>query len=235
MKTGKARAAPTAMLTRSRTRYPAGLRPCARNPLRVAAYTLNAPARHRAAAAAISSQSTPPARRRNRTGVNDPQRGARSAVGDVIATSRPALSDQPNRAKVIPTAINTAITRSTPSSSRAGRRSRSRAGGMPVNLVAGRRGGPGVGPDAASRGVVRWPSDAAPPVARGVRRPGRVDGASCDDWRASASPAGLEDNRRDQRQGSFESEGTGPVSYTHLRAHETDSYLVCRLLLEKKK
>ena len=30
-------------------------------------------------------------------------------------------------------------------------------------------------------------------------------------------------------------EGPGPVSYTHLRAHETDSYLVCRLLLEKKK
>src|SRR5680860_1606554 len=27
----------------------------------------------------------------------------------------------------------------------------------------------------------------------------------------------------------------GAVSYTHLRAHETDSYLVCRLLLEKKK
>ena len=25
------------------------------------------------------------------------------------------------------------------------------------------------------------------------------------------------------------------VSYTHLRSHETDSYLVCRLLLEKKK
>ena len=29
--------------------------------------------------------------------------------------------------------------------------------------------------------------------------------------------------------------GAVPVSYTHLRAHETDSYLVCRLLLEKKK
>src|SRR5665647_1817592 len=28
--------------------------------------------------------------------------------------------------------------------------------------------------------------------------------------------------------------GPGAVSYTHLRAHETDSYLVCRLLLEKK-
>ena len=27
---------------------------------------------------------------------------------------------------------------------------------------------------------------------------------------------------------------TETVSYTHLRAHETDSYLVCRLLLEKK-
>ena len=29
--------------------------------------------------------------------------------------------------------------------------------------------------------------------------------------------------------------GAVTVSYTHLRAHETDSYLVCRLLLEKKK
>src|SRR5665647_120686 len=29
-------------------------------------------------------------------------------------------------------------------------------------------------------------------------------------------------------------DGSVAVSYTHLRAHETDSYLVCRLLLEKK-
>ena len=29
--------------------------------------------------------------------------------------------------------------------------------------------------------------------------------------------------------------GNSTVSYTHLRAHDTDSYLVCRLLLEKKK
>src|SRR5674536_373912 len=29
--------------------------------------------------------------------------------------------------------------------------------------------------------------------------------------------------------------GVGPVSYTHLRAHETPEHLVCRLLLEKKK
>src|SRR5678816_3589722 len=32
----------------------------------------------------------------------------------------------------------------------------------------------------------------------------------------------------DQRSGN-------PVSYTHLRAHETPEHLVCRLLLEKKK
>src|SRR5660397_281585 len=30
-------------------------------------------------------------------------------------------------------------------------------------------------------------------------------------------------------------EGKEPVSYTHLRAHETKANLVCRLLLEKKK
>ena len=35
--------------------------------------------------------------------------------------------------------------------------------------------------------------------------------------------------------GSTEFISVGSVSYTHLRAHETDSYLVCRLLLEKKK
>src|SRR5660398_315343 len=29
--------------------------------------------------------------------------------------------------------------------------------------------------------------------------------------------------------------GSEPVSYTHLRAHETKANLVCRLLLEKKK
>ena len=29
--------------------------------------------------------------------------------------------------------------------------------------------------------------------------------------------------------------GIPPVSYTHLRAHETEADLVCRLLLEKKK
>ena len=32
-----------------------------------------------------------------------------------------------------------------------------------------------------------------------------------------------------------ESTSVVPVSYTHLRAHETPEHLVCRLLLEKKK
>src|SRR5665647_1757564 len=33
-------------------------------------------------------------------------------------------------------------------------------------------------------------------------------------------------------RGGTDYPGSGAVSYTHLRAHETDSYLVCRLLLE---
>ena len=34
---------------------------------------------------------------------------------------------------------------------------------------------------------------------------------------------------------AFFSADSMPVSYTHLRAHETPEHLVCRLLLEKKK
>src|SRR5664279_5802558 len=35
-----------------------------------------------------------------------------------------------------------------------------------------------------------------------------------------------------RREAPAETRRRRPVSYTHLRAHETDSYLVCRLLLE---
>src|SRR5664279_5532627 len=41
--------------------------------------------------------------------------------------------------------------------------------------------------------------------------------------------------RHDDDPGPQQRPDRAPVSYTHLRAHETDSYLVCRLLLEKKK
>ena len=41
--------------------------------------------------------------------------------------------------------------------------------------------------------------------------------------------------RRIPQDGTFHQEGPIPVSYTHLRAHETELHLVCRLLLEKKK
>ena len=44
--------------------------------------------------------------------------------------------------------------------------------------------------------------------------------------------------RRGEREERKEKEGEpekDPVSYTHLRAHETVLDLVCRLLLEKKK
>ena len=37
-----------------------------------------------------------------------------------------------------------------------------------------------------------------------------------------------------RRQQVARQEGSRPVSYTHLRAHETVLDLVCRLLLEKK-
>ena len=36
-------------------------------------------------------------------------------------------------------------------------------------------------------------------------------------------------------QNKLKAIGPRPVSYTHLRAHETRHDLVCRLLLEKKK
>src|SRR5680860_1843623 len=44
-------------------------------------------------------------------------------------------------------------------------------------------------------------------------------------------------DKKKEEEGQPEPKGptSMPVSYTHLRAHETDSYLVCRLLLEKKK
>mgnify|MGYP007112056283 CR=1 FL=1 len=38
-----------------------------------------------------------------------------------------------------------------------------------------------------------------------------------------------------QPGGAAAAEGLDPVSYTHLRAHETVLDIVCRLLLEKKK
>src|SRR5665254_7918 len=61
------------------------------------------------------------------------------------------------------------------------------------------------------RGSVRWPAR---------RRPERPVGpwSTPTAWR----PAAVQPGRR-------------PVSYTHLRAHETPEHLVCRLLLEKKK
>src|SRR5665647_1423389 len=43
--------------------------------------------------------------------------------------------------------------------------------------------------------------------------------------------AGVRDTRPHSSAGRHQL-GSAPVSYTHLRAHETDSYLVCRLLLE---
>src|SRR5665647_1867033 len=57
-------------------------------------------------------------------------------------------------------------------------------------------------------------------------RPGRDNGESKSGMMPHGGGCGWE--RRSRLSAD------SPVSYTHLRAHETDSYLVCRLLLEKK-
>ena len=51
----------------------------------------------------------------------------------------------------------------------------------------------------------------------------------------AAAFKGLTKARVDAYHGSMYSFFETPVSYTHLRAHETVLDLVCRLLLEKKK
>ncbi|VTU49728.1 putative glycosyltransferase [Lactobacillus rhamnosus GG] [Lacticaseibacillus rhamnosus] len=52
------------------------------------------------------------------------------------------------------------------------------------------------------------------------------------------SSQGLEEDIEPERQKLHDlvvQQDITPVSYTHLRAHETEADLVCRLLLEKKK
>ena len=59
-----------------------------------------------------------------------------------------------------------------------------------------------------------------------------------DERRAGLDHVGFAvDNRGalDDWQARLADQGVEPVSYTHLRAHETVLDLVCRLLLEKKK
>ena len=46
---------------------------------------------------------------------------------------------------------------------------------------------------------------------------------------------GLDVSEKEVYSNAFAEAGAVPVSYTHLRAHETVLDLVCRLLLEKKK
>src|SRR5680860_1803396 len=56
----------------------------------------------------------------------------------------------------------------------------------------------------------------------------------CMEYSLSGSPTTIQRCRRFRAQSDTRTLYAA-VSYTHLRAHETDSYLVCRLLLEKKK
>src|SRR5674536_190224 len=53
--------------------------------------------------------------------------------------------------------------------------------------------------------------------------------------REPANPPSRAERRRGGRPSRSRRSPGSPVSYTHLRAHETPEHLVCRLLLEKKK
>ena len=80
-----------------------------------------------------------------------------------------------------------------------------------------------------------WSSDATRTRQTAMRLIRAIPGAqtveySADLYHASATQALSICGRQIEPDGRLM-----PVSYTHLRAHETDSYLVCRLLLEKKK
>src|SRR5660398_251359 len=61
---------------------------------------------------------------------------------------------------------------------------------------------------------------------------GHVRFAPFDLWAISTHGCGISFEQRGYDEAAEE---RTPVSYTHLRAHETKAKLVCRLLLEKKK
>src|SRR5665647_3668014 len=92
-----------------------------------------------------------------------------------------------------------------------------------VSAVAGLRSLPGARPRTSISHVPSFGD-----TLRTFRRPLPGSGVSGDSVADSAEPPPKYMTSR----AFFSSEA---VSYTHLRAHETDSYLVCRLLLEKKK
>ena len=66
-----------------------------------------------------------------------------------------------------------------------------------------------------------------------LRRHGAGLGVRCGFMRVGS--ARVFDGGAGRARGVSTARGAGPVSYTHLRAHETVLDLVCRLLLEKKK
>src|SRR5664279_2259215 len=124
-----------------------------------------------------------------------------------------AKSASPIRARAAGSgsAASTPITRST-----SGRRASRPASSEPMNLVTP---------------VTRTtrPAMAVTPLRR------MLSGNHTDRRRATADHQWRRSPHGFSHQEASQADGQEAVSYTHLRAHETDSYLVCRLLLEKKK
>src|SRR5680860_81475 len=103
---------------------------------------------------------------------------------------------------------------------------------------------PGRGDETGSEGLGKFPCREGPLVARacdlpldGVRGAALalvdVDGPDVDV--VTRIVAKLRHGCRPGEPQIWITQTPAAVSYTHLRAHETDSYLVCRLLLEKQK
>src|SRR5678815_6192119 len=71
--------------------------------------------------------------------------------------------------------------------------------------------------------------------ATALRRHTKPDHGSLPGHGEQPLPARQSTQRRYLQERSHFAAEREPVSYTHLRAHETPEHLVCRLLLEKKK
>src|SRR5665647_3979375 len=94
----------------------------------------------------------------------------------------------------------------------------------------------GCGSRTGTASTASWPGSS--PAAPGTSQPGSVRPARppCAAGAPNGWPPGCSTNSsKKPSPATTGSSPLDPVSYTHLRAHETDSYLVCRLLLEKKK
>src|SRR5674536_392059 len=88
--------------------------------------------------------------------------------------------------------------------------------------------------DAREAYEAAWPGRAGQRCAQRIQRTLLGGPAQVHHHGAAVHPLSVR-GLRQRRQPGQPDDDREPVSYTHLRAHETPEHLVCRLLLEKKK